>query len=117
LRGFGGCGGGNGNGGCPKPNQESKNPDQTQTQPNGDAVRNLSEVIGTVLNAIGVPMDIGQSQTNPTGPTLHQKIASALEQMEGMGYRNDDGWLTRLLTEMKGDVSAVLDLLHPRETH
>jgi len=41
------------------------------------------------------------------------RIAAALNNMSAMGYKDDGGWLTRLLEEKRGNVSAVLDVLHP----
>ena len=35
------------------------------------------------------------------------RIADALEKMVGMGFTDDDGWLTQLLVMKHGDISQV----------
>jgi len=42
------------------------------------------------------------------------RVAEALEQMLSMGFRNDGGWLTRLLEAKNGDIIEVLDVIKPQ---
>lgn len=39
-------------------------------------------------------------------------IEAAVEQMMSMGYSNDGGWLTQLLTAHHGDIGRALDAMH-----
>eukprot|EP00092_Neocalanus_flemingeri_P005743 GFUD01006183.1.p2 GENE.GFUD01006183.1~~GFUD01006183.1.p2 ORF type:complete len:251 (+),score=76.78 GFUD01006183.1:1327-2079(+) len=41
------------------------------------------------------------------------RIADALDKMIGMGFSDEDGWLTQLLVMKHGDISQVLDILTP----
>jgi len=41
------------------------------------------------------------------------RVADALDKMVGMGFTDDDGWLTQLLVMKHGDISQVLDILTP----
>lgn len=41
------------------------------------------------------------------------KIIKAIEQLKLMGYSDDGGWLTRLVTAKNGNINAVLDAITP----
>ena len=43
---------------------------------------------------------------------LQKKIKVALQAMENMGFNNDDGWLSDLLSKYDGDIGKVLDLIN-----
>merc|ERR1712047_227296 len=45
--------------------------------------------------------------------SLSPKVQVALLAMENMGFTNDGGWLSNLLTKYDGDIGKVLDLLSP----
>jgi len=59
----------------------------------------------------------GSQRTNSStsGARRHYnpRIADALDNMVGMGFTDDDGWLTQLLEMKHGDISQVLDILTP----
>jgi hypothetical protein len=41
------------------------------------------------------------------------KIIKAIDQLNAMGYLDDGGWLTRLVTDKNGNINAVLDAITP----
>lgn len=41
------------------------------------------------------------------------KFINCIEQLKGMGYSDDGGWLTRLVISKDGNIHTVLDSLHP----
>lgn len=41
------------------------------------------------------------------------KIINAIEQLKSMGYTDDGGWLTRLVTAKDANINAVLDAISP----
>lgn len=43
------------------------------------------------------------------------KIIRAIEQLKLMGYSDDGGWLTRLVSAKKGNINAVLDAITPKQ--
>jgi len=46
---------------------------------------------------------------------VEPNIAESLQKMMLMGYSNDGGWLTDLLTFHKGDIGRALDAIHAKK--
>merc|ERR1712047_241531 len=76
----------------------------------------------TVLDKAGSPEPKGaealypqlQEKKEPIDvSSLSPKVQVALLAMENMGFANDGGWLSNLLTKYDGDIGKVLDLLSP----
>merc|ERR1712047_95892 len=76
----------------------------------------------TVLDKAGSPEPKGaealypqlQEKKEPIDvSSLSPKVQVALVAMENMGFTNDGGWLSNLLTKYDGDIGKVLDLLSP----
>ena len=44
---------------------------------------------------------------NSGGRHYNPRVADALDKMLGMGFSDDDGWLTQLLVMKRGDISQV----------
>jgi hypothetical protein len=51
------------------------------------------------------------SLATPTNPAIAEAVAS----MKSMGFSDDGGWLTALLTAHNGDVSLALDALKEKK--
>ncbi|TRY76944.1 hypothetical protein TCAL_14702 [Tigriopus californicus] len=47
------------------------------------------------------------------GMGVSSKISDARDQMLAMGFSDDDGWLTQLITMKRGNIDEVLDVLAP----
>jgi sequestosome 1 len=45
------------------------------------------------------------------------KVIKAIEQLKAMGYNDENGWLTRLVSSKEGNINAVLDTLIPNTGH
>ena len=41
------------------------------------------------------------------------KVSATREQMLAMGYQDEDGWLTQLITDKRGNLEEVLEVLAP----
>merc|ERR1712047_166419 len=76
----------------------------------------------TVLDKAGSPEPKGAEALYPQlqekkesidVSSLSPKVQVALLAMENMGFTNDGGWLSNLLTKYDGDIGKVLDLLSP----
>ena len=77
----------------------------------------------TVLDKAGSPEPKGAEALHPQleekkkesidVSSLSPKVQVALLAMENMGFTNDGGWLSNLLTKYDGDIGKVLDLLSP----
>jgi sequestosome 1 len=52
----------------------------------------------------------------PSEEVPSEFIEQALSQLQSMGYEDEGGWLTELVKAKGGDISKVLDALHPTIT-
>ena len=52
----------------------------------------------------------------PSEEVPSEFIEQALTQLRSMGYEDEGGWLTELVKAKGGDISKVLDALHPTVT-
>lgn len=48
-------------------------------------------------------------------PTTNPAVAEAVASMKSMGFTDDGGWLTTLLTAHNGDVATALDALNAKK--
>ena len=55
----------------------------------------------------------GQDKLGSSLPRHSGRVSEAREAMLGMGFQDEDGWLTQLLVMKHGDISQVLDILTP----
>lgn len=90
-------------------------PQQQQGQqpmiPSSDG--NMAQNIGACYTGL-LPQSQNQQQRNVnTQQPLEPRLAWALQHMLGMGYTNEDGWLTDLLRANGGDIHMALEILHP----
>jgi len=74
-------------------------------------IENLTEPKDYILKS-------SSSKDNKSSPSerprhYNPRIADALDKMIGMGFSDDDGWLTQVLVMKHGDISQVLDILTP----
>ena len=53
--------------------------------------------------------DWKETQSSERPSHYNPKVADALNTMVGMGFTDDDGWLTQLLVIKQGDISQVRD--------
>lgn len=49
------------------------------------------------------------------GVCAGQQIEETTAQLRDMGFGDEDGWLTRLVTSKNGDIGKVLDALQPHK--
>ena len=62
------------------------------------------------------------SQSQQSGGTrrreeeeFERRLDEAIRQMEGMGFNNDNGWLTQLLIAKDFDIGRVIDTLQLKQ--
>jgi len=60
--------------------------------------------------------EAGSTAAEPTEEVPSEFIEQALTQLRSMGYEDEGGWLTELVKAKGGDISKVLDALHPTVT-
>lgn len=59
------------------------------------------------------PATDGGASLYPELPPVEPHVSQAREQMLAMGFRDDGGWLTRLLVSTNGDILKALDAVRP----
>lgn len=80
--------------------------------------KNIENPSGTKPKAKVIPVTIVENQDaseeamEEAAMPLSPKIKVALQAMENMGFNNDDGWLSDLLSKYDGDIGKVLDLIN-----
>lgn len=94
-------------------------------------LRGVGEAVSNFLEPFGVKVDVdvfggdGSSgrktaeskadddTSSAATATSEEVVETALAQLKSMGYEDEGGWLTELVRAKGGDVTKVLDALHP----
>ena len=77
-----------------------------------DYLRSLGEMISNALESLDSL--VVEEEEEKSGEELKDdKIKHALEEMKKMGYADDGGWLTQLLTSTDGDISKAMAVIKP----
>ena len=79
--------------------------------------KNTENPSGTKPKTKVIPVTVVENQDaseamEEAAMPLSPKIKVALQAMENMGFNNDDGWLSDLLSKYDGDIGKVLDLIN-----
>jgi len=88
----------------------------SDSSPYLDAANALNKVIASQEEEIA---KLNKDEETDSGFNLvdiekELKIIKAIEQLKQMGYGDDGGWLTRLVSAKNGNINAVLDTIAPK---
>ena len=61
------------------------------------------------------PSFVPPQRASAPPPVSKEALEHALVQMQGMGFDNEGGWLSRLLEAKGADIGRVLDAIQPRK--
>jgi len=93
--------------GSPSRNNDGGESDWTML--GSDGLANLCEAGVAAIGHIGQALQLSAEQR------FNKQIEECVVQMKAMGFGDEDGWLTRLVTSKNGNMEKVLDALQPHK--
>lgn len=104
---------------APAPENESLIDLQKSAEPFSQAIDALKKI--AVENYVNVEKsslrgDTMTEEFNLVDIEKEIKIINSIETLKNMGYSDDGGWLTRLVSAKYGNINAVLDAISPNVT-
>ncbi|XP_078684809.1 sequestosome-1-like isoform X2 [Branchiostoma floridae x Branchiostoma belcheri] len=100
--------------------ETGEGPEATKQKRKEQAVVTAQPPAAGTAGTGGAPVTTQPSPSRPTAPPpamaaaeFDKQLAEAIAQMEAMGFRDDNGWLSSLLVAKNYDIAQVLDSLYP----